>query len=395
MKTVDLLLEPPELGLGASDAAPVIIATDGRDQSDGALAVGKLLAERKNAYRLVTVLRPMPIIPESQMVVTDELEASRRGEIQREVIAQMDRVWDGIAPLQIEIGDPATTITRLAHRTHASLIVAGIGRHLVTDRIFGDETALRLIRMADVPVLAAVPGLTHAPRRIVVACDFSETSTRAARIAIDVAARGARIHLVHVAPRDASAFEWAGFDRTYNEDAGEAMLRLRHRLHVPKSMTVQSVLLQGDAATELLAFASSIQADLIATGSHGYRMMTRMLVGSVATRLIRLSTCSVLTVPRDAVSSETRIVADALRGQPLPEAEWAAELDLFSEANAGRRAMLEVDDADLGAQAQEYDYPFRGATFDHNDGRISLMAVTTHSLSLKLVSCRASCLAGC
>jgi hypothetical protein len=190
---------------------------------------------------------------------------------------------------------------------------------------------------------------------------------------------------VHVAPRDATTFEWEGWDRTYREDAGEAMLRLRHRLNVPKSMSVQTVLLQGDAATELLSFASSVQADLIATGSHGYGMITRMLLGSVTTRLIRLSTCSVLAVPRGAVASEVRIMTDALTGQPLARENWAAELDRFSRANAGRRAMLEVDDADLGAQAQEYDYPFRGATYDHNDGRISLMfgdaAGTGHHLT--------------
>jgi nucleotide-binding universal stress UspA family protein len=367
------MLEAPELGLGASEHAPIIIATDGRPESDGALVAGRLLAETPGALRLVSVLRPMPVIPESEMVVMPELEASRRSELQRHVIAQMDRAWVSLCPIEIEVGDPATMITRLAQRSHASLIVAGIGRHRVADRIFGDETALRLIRLADVPVLAAVPGMMHAPKRIVVACDFSESSTRAARIAVDVAAPGATIHLVHVAPRDASGYEWEGWDRSYKDDAGDAMIRMRHRLHVPKSMTVQTVLLQGDAATELLAFASSVQADLIATGSHGYGMMARMLVGSVATRLIRLSTCSVLTVPRQAVSDEVRAKADALHGQMLPRAEWATELDLFSKANAGRRAMLEVDDAELGAQAQEYDYPFRGATYDHHDGRIALM----------------------
>jgi hypothetical protein len=35
--------------------------------------------------------------------------------------------------------------------------------------------------------------------------------------------------------------------------------------------------------------------------------------------------------------------------------------------------MLEVDDAAIGAQAQEFNYQFRGAAFDRNDGRVTLM----------------------
>jgi hypothetical protein len=32
-----------------------------------------------------------------------------------------------------------------------------------------------------------------------------------------------------------------------------------------------------------------------------------------------------------------------------------------------------VDDAGIGAQAQEFNYQFRGAAFDRNDGRVTLM----------------------
>jgi hypothetical protein len=39
----------------------------------------------------------------------------------------------------------------------------------------------------------------------------------------------------------------------------------------------------------------------------------------------------------------------------------------------GRLAALEVDDPELGAQAQEHDYPFLGATWDHHDERVEIM----------------------
>lgn len=373
METLRIPSIPPELGVRASKAAPVIIATDGQDQSDAALVVGKMFAESADAMRLVSVVRPVPIIPESGMVVSKELEVARRAELQRQVIAQMTRTWDSLNEVEVHEGDPASVIARLAHQSNATMIVAGLGRHRVTDRIFGDETALRLIRLADVPVFAAAEGLKRAPSRIVVACDFSETSLRAARLACELASTNATLYLAHVAPRDGSRYEWDGWGKAYKQDALDALQKTRDQLRPPEDMVVQTVMLQGDAATELLAFAASVQADLIATGSHGHGFVARMLIGSVATRIVRMSTRSVLTVPHAAVMTDTRTMVSAPIGEHVDRGDWASMLSAFSRRNQGRRAMLEVDDVELGAQAQEFDYPFRGGAYDHNDHRVSLM----------------------
>lgn len=363
----------PRQGARATKAAPVIVATDGQTQSDGALVVGKIFAESSSAMRVVSVLRPLPLIPKAELVPSKELDLSRRAEIQREVIAQMTRTWDTLDAGEIHLGDPATTIARLAHKASATMIVCGLGRHRVADRVFGDETALRLVRLADVPVFAAAQGLRQAPRRIVVACDFSETSLRAARMAIELASPNATLYLAHVAPRDGSRYEWEGWGTAYKQDALDALQRTREQLFPSSDMTVQTVMLQGDSAIELLAFATSVQADLIATGSHGRGFVARMLIGSVATRILRMSTCSVLTVPHSAVMTDARTIVSAPIGKQIERTAWSATLDEFSRRNLGRRGLLEVDDAELGAQAQEFDYPFLGAAYDQNDQRVSLM----------------------
>jgi nucleotide-binding universal stress UspA family protein len=253
------------------------------------------------------------------------------------------------------------------------MIVAGLGRHRVTDRVFGDETALRLIRSADVPVYAAATGTARAPRRIVVAMDFSETSLRAARLSLAVAAKGATVYLAHVAPRDSSWADLKGWGTTYKVSVGDALQRTREQLRIPDGMTVQNVLLQGDPATELLAFATSVNADLIATGSHGHGFVARMLVGSVTTRLVRCSTCSVLTVPHAAVMTQVGISVEPPIVRAVAHGDWGAQLDAFSRRNVGRRGTLEVDDPEIGAQAQEFDYPLRGAAYDSHDQRVTLM----------------------
>ena len=148
------------------------------------------------------------------------------------------------------------------------------------------------------PVLAVANGLASAPRCIVVAVDFSETSLRAARMALEVAGPNATIYLAHVAPRDSPFPDWGTWDAASKQDAAAALDHTSHRLGVPGDMSVRSVVLQGDPASELLAFAGRVNADLIATGRHGRGLVARLLIGSVATRVVRGSTRSVLTVPR-------------------------------------------------------------------------------------------------
>lgn len=376
MQTLQMPSTEPQQGIRASRVSPVIIATDGREQSDAALIAGRLFAEDNEALRVVSVLAPMPVVsPEAAIPISPDIEASRRADLKRGVQIQMARAWGGdeIGEVEVYDGDPATTVARLAHESNASIIVAGLGRHRVIDRLFGNETALRLIRVSAVPVLAVTNGLTHAPRRIVVAIDYSETSLRAARLALEVAASSATIYLAHVAPRDSTLYDWNGWGSTYKQDAGEALQKIREQLRVPPGMILQRVVLQGDPATELLAFATSVNADLIATGSHGHGFVTRMLIGSVTTRILRCATCSVLTVPHSAAMTQARTTVEPPVIKALDQPEWSHSLNEFTRRNIGRRGVLEVDDPEIGAQAQEHDYPLLGATYDPHDGRVELM----------------------
>jgi len=365
----------PRLGVRANRTSPLIIATDGHDQSNSAMLVGRILAPASDARRVVTVLKRMPTVtPEVQLPLSPDMEASRRAEQRRAVKHQAGRVWgDDAVDVELHDGDPATAIARLARDTNATMIVAGLGRHRVVDRLFGDETALRLIRVSSVPVFAVASGLSHAPSRIVVAVDFSETSLRAARLALEIASPNATVHLAHVGPRDSMLHEWNGWGLSYKDDAGDALHKMREQLNVPEGMIVQRVLLQGDPATELLAFSASVNADMIATGSHGHGFVARMLVGSVTTRILRCSTCSVLCVPHAAAMTRMRITVAPSVVTTLARPEWSMKLNDFTQRNIGRRGTLEVDDPDIGAQAQEHDYPLLGATYDPHDERVELM----------------------
>ena len=52
----------------------------------------------------------------------------------------------------------------------------------------------------------------------------------------------------------------------------------------------------GDPAGEILALAEDVQADLILVGTHGRQGLKRLLMGSVAERVVRNATCPVLVM---------------------------------------------------------------------------------------------------
>jgi nucleotide-binding universal stress UspA family protein len=56
----------------------------------------------------------------------------------------------------------------------------------------------------------------------------------------------------------------------------------------------------GDPATEILERAASGNYDLVAIGTHGRTGLPRLLIGSIAEKVVRAAPCPVLTVHESA-----------------------------------------------------------------------------------------------
>ena len=52
----------------------------------------------------------------------------------------------------------------------------------------------------------------------------------------------------------------------------------------------------GLAVDEILSYAKEQEIDLLVVGTHGHTGLSRLLIGSVAEKLVRISLCPVLTV---------------------------------------------------------------------------------------------------
>ncbi len=161
-------------------------------------------------------------------------------------------------------------------------------------------------------------------RTIVAAVDFSETSDDALRLAADLAANhGSELHLLHVIP-DARQQAWSieapglDFSVLQQESIADAERLLAERtapLVSSLPRVVRRVVAGLPAAREIAQYAASQGADLIVVGTHGYGPVRRLVLGSVADRVVRMSPCPVLTVPHRALRASTPEWAPAQVGE--------------------------------------------------------------------------------
>lgn len=360
---------------GTPRPAVIVVASDGTPRSDGAVRIALARAETaRAAVEIVTVARWEPVLMPEGMFAWQEEFAGRRDDQRRAVEAQLERVTGRPRAHAVSalVGNPAHTISRVAIERHAALVVVGLGRRGLSDRLFGDETALQLARISRVPVLAVPEHATPAPWHAVVAVDFGSLSERAAQGAIDTVGDEGIVELVHVTPFVR--------EHPFAVEAEEPCARWAHaqldalaeRLVVPPGVTLKHVVLSGRAAHDVLAYAKRAGANLIATGTHGRGFVARAVLGSVATSLLRGAECAVLAVPRDPLPALPARDPDRTRARP-PATAWTDLLTDFTRRNAGRRTILEVDDLELGAQAQEYNYPLLGASYDARAERVELI----------------------
>ncbi len=281
----------------------ILLASDGGAGADGAARVAADLAKRLGApLTALAVYEPMPVADFgyglAYIPTTDEENAIRK-ELHECLEAQLRRCHvEGCVP-EVRTGTAVLMIPAAARALQTDLVVTGLGAHDFLDRAFGGETALRLAQTATTPILAIPATATAAPRRVIVATDLSPTSRRAAAVVSQWLQAGDELRLVYVA--DEGIEPEPGAIAKIESAIAEKLAQMASELHVACDVTVKTVGLYGNPARSLLSLAKEIDADLIALGSHGYGPIKRLLLGSVASKVIRLATTGVLVVPAGAV----------------------------------------------------------------------------------------------
>jgi nucleotide-binding universal stress UspA family protein len=289
----------------------IVVATDGRRESDGAVRVGRALARRDAvSLDLISAIDPFTMLDHEGGPLPDiqHLTTLVRNARASDLLTQRDRTHPGILdwPFEVALGPRAETIVAEARRRNASLIVLGLGEHGIAARLMQRETALQVIRAAPMPVLAVPSHTWGVPHSVIAGVDFTRSSERAAAAALALLGDEGTLYLAHVTPRTLIPH---AEPPAWREPRSEAVLpkleAVARRLRPRRTIRVEFVTLHGDPAHELLAFAAEREIDLIAAGAHGKSALQRLLLGSVSTTLIRAADRLVLVAPADGEASST------------------------------------------------------------------------------------------
>lgn len=141
-------------------------------------------------------------------------------------------------------------------------------------------------------------------RSILFATDFSRASTAALGQAIELAkAAGRELLIAHVVVYPGPmAMDGMVFPQVYEEleedirrDAAGRLAGLLKRVE-KTGVRASTVLLRGVPHQAITSLARSRNAEMIVVGTHGRTGFSRLIVGSVASRVVASASCPVLTV---------------------------------------------------------------------------------------------------
>ena len=194
-----------------------------------------------------------------------------------------------------EQGAIALVILKRAPKRDGLLVVGSKGLDAL-DRFMLGSVSTNLLHHATCPVLV-VKGEAAPLRRITLATDGSDASAQALEFVLTKfqpdrsTGKGGRapihVSVIHVMPF-----------LKYPElkEAGHALIEQSVQKLIQAGFTAEAVCQLGKPAEVIMKVASKHHADLIVMGAKGLGAIARFLLGSVSTRVVQHSPCSVLVV---------------------------------------------------------------------------------------------------
>lgn len=207
----------------------------------------------------------------------------------------------------IESSEPThRKITDYARNHDIDAIVLGTHGRTGLDRLFLGSIAERTLRTATVPVIT-IHGNVDVDARIdhvLVPTDGSVGALAAADHAIELAlATGATLHTINVVN---IAGAWSDFDLgiVYDalEDAGQqAVDEVAERARKAGVQTVETEVQAGTPSRTIIEYTNGHGIDCVVMGTHGRAGLDRLLLGSVAERVVKLADVPVIGVKSQEV----------------------------------------------------------------------------------------------
>lgn len=204
----------------------------------------------------------------------------------------------------LRYGDPADEILEIEGHRNVVLIVLGTHGRKGLDRLFSGSIAEKVMRDADCPVMTIRDSEPEKPidhdglTRVLVPVDFSVYSYAALDFACVLAKTlEAEVTILHVDESvDESDRRLAEGSSQWNQHESEIWNQLTRFTPRDRSIQFHHKLIIGPADKRIPKYANSKHYDLVVLGTHGRNGIGRVLMGSVAERVVRESNVPVVTV---------------------------------------------------------------------------------------------------
>ena len=134
-------------------------------------------------------------------------------------------------------------------------------------------------------------------KKVLVPFDFGTPSRAAVEEALEMASRAGDVHVIYVAPDITSMAPepiWQSIEDASRKKQLEDQFRSDFADSRYRDISFHVVF--GDPGQEIVKCADALGVDVIAMPSHGRTGLRRLLIGSVAERVLRLAHCPVLVL---------------------------------------------------------------------------------------------------
>ncbi|OGT15008.1 MAG: hypothetical protein A3J49_11335 [Gallionellales bacterium RIFCSPHIGHO2_02_FULL_57_16] len=221
------------------------------------------------------------------------------------ICAQLARDFGVTADAEVLAGSASREIYKFVTSRQAGLLVVGEhGENWLRDAVLGG-TALKVLEATRIPVLLVRQAAVGPYQRIIIATDFSETATRAARLALELFPE-ARHNLInaYVVPFEARMRMGGAQEEDIRHYREQEYLKAARNLEAfavdcdyHAAAEFARLALYGYPASVLFEQAQGMGADLIAIGKHGGGAFEERLLGSVTQNVLYHAGCDVLLTP--------------------------------------------------------------------------------------------------
>lgn len=268
-----------------------------------------------NARAAVNFITDLPHDHETVITalrVFTPLEAAEYGEVEESIVHTKNLLKSRHLRTHSEIclGYPTEKIIEYAGEHHPDLIVMGARGTGANLGLMLGSVAMNIVQDGRWPVLVVrepVRGL----RKLLLVTDGSPCSQLAVHyLGMFPLPEGIQVEVLHVIPPMQASYmadpmgmvmpviseEQIERLAKSQEAAGQTLLKETLGELAAQGVTARGLLVRGDPAESILAYAREHETDLLVCGSRGLGTVTSMFIGSVSRRLAHHAPCSVLLV---------------------------------------------------------------------------------------------------